>query len=1054
MAPVRVFSLSRVVYSVRVARMRVGVGVRWRHVDVSAAVATSARRPVDPLSWVHRGGPVAVTLPRVVAPAGAAPDGVDDGSAAVGVVQRAAEAAPESRRVVTIDVGEAWGHLIRDGVYESAAPLLGCVRGGAFARARVRVRARPWGARVWWWGCRRLVGVRGAHALAVRAATGARVHVDWRGPPAAAGGAVSAGGASVRVYGSAAEVRAARAAMDALVTPAVTLDVEAEWGALVGPGRPYASADRLMSRLVGVRGATKIGIAAASGAGVFVAASGRPRVYLCGPPGAVAAARAAIEEALVPTAEVDVAALVAAGAHGTAEKICGRLVGSHGDAVRQLEARTGARVWPRADCRVIYLAGPPAAVAAARAWIEASAIPAVTLRLEEVWGNLIGPGCPYDSAVAVAEGLVGPGGAGVRCIAEATGGGVVVEMETGYVHLMGGPDAVARACEGVAAAIVPAAVLRVGEEWGHLIGSSAPYASAGALAGRLIGPDGATRAGLVRASGALAIRVYDGGCAVAVMGRASAVAAARAAMDRLLAPAATLVVADAFGPALAAGAFDSPEELVAWLVREGRATGEATAGGGGVGGGGTTAEASAVVRASADCSRVFLLHGHEGADADVSRAAARLAGALAHVTEIDAGARWAARRGGGGGNGGMHSRVGGGGEGGLATPAAGAFEGDPDVLEYVLRGAAGAARASGGARVAVHRPSRVVIAGTAASAAAAEAALAALMVPAATVDVAAEWGHLCGGGGGEGGGTPFAGPLELRAWIMGREYLETTGAGVWVSRDGATLYIMGAAEGAARARAAVDASLNPPPVVLHAAEAWGGLVRDGVFLSGAALTRAVAGPRGATARAIEAATGARVLVLPDGARVLLGGAPDAVARARAEMDHVLSPSVVVSVAEEFAGLLAAAGGPYADAGHVYAFLSEHDGRRLAAYSAGTGVRVCRVAGGAGDVRLAVRAGVAADGSLRPRGEVPGAVAAALRALRSRVTPRGVIDLAAFWARGSDFEDAGEVVGALLGAGCARPGGPVRALILCARVPECGRAGALGSRPSRPRRARP
>jgi hypothetical protein len=163
--------------------------------------------------------------------------------------------------------------------------------------------------------------------------------------------------------GDAPAVARARAAMDALVTPAVTIDIAAQWGALIADGT-HASKDAIIAVLYGARDERVTVIQQSSGAAVWRSRDGA-RLLLSGDAPGVAAARAALDALVVPAVTIDVpgewSSRIADGGHASSE---GLMVLLHGVGMAELSSRVA--VWASGDGARMHLSGDAGAVRRAR----------------------------------------------------------------------------------------------------------------------------------------------------------------------------------------------------------------------------------------------------------------------------------------------------------------------------------------------------------------------------------------------------------------------------------------------------------------------------------------------------------------------------------------------------------------------------------------------------------------------------------------------------------------------------------------------------------------
>jgi rRNA processing protein Krr1/Pno1 len=438
-------------------------------------------------------------------------------------------AATAAAAAVALRVEARWGGLLRDGVHGSPAELIALLIGGGGARARAIARA-----------------------------SGASVRCSGAGAPA--------GAAAVALRGSPDAVAAAAAACDGVVTPSITLVVAEEWRALLAGGVD-ASPDAISARLSGPGGERLRSLQAATGAAVWLSPD-RARVFISGGATEVARARAAIAEACLPAASIDVGAeygrLIDGGVHASAAAAVSQLIGPGGERLAALQRATRAAVWvSRAGASTVHIAGPPGAVAAARALLTQALTPAATIDVAAEWRWLVDEGV-HDSVAEALRNVVGPGASRLRAIARASGAAVWASPDGGRLFISGGEAPVARARAAIETLVAPRVTLDVARAWRGLL-SDGVHASPGALTRLLVGPRAARLLALEAATGAV-VRVTRDGGRLFLSGDAAAVARARAAIEEVVVPAATIDTGRAWGHLLAAGVHASPQGLLAHLM--------------------------------------------------------------------------------------------------------------------------------------------------------------------------------------------------------------------------------------------------------------------------------------------------------------------------------------------------------------------------------------------------------------------------------------------------------------------------------------------------------
>ena len=232
-------------------------------------------------------------------------------------------------------------------------------------------------------------------------------------------------------------------------------------------------------------------------------------------------------------------------------------------------------------------------------------------------------------------------------------------------------------------------------------------------------------------------------------------------------------------------------------------------------------------------------------------------------------------------------------------------------------------------------------------------------MPAATIDVAVQWGGLIAHG-------VHASREELMKVMYGAgaERLQAieraSGAFIWASKDSARLFLSGDAPAIARARAAIDA-LVTPAVTIDIAAQWGALIADGTHASKDAIIAVLYGARAERVTVIQQSSGAAVWRSRDGARLLLSGDAPGVAAARAALDALVVPAVTIDVPGEWSSRIADGGHASSEGlmvllhGVGMAELSS----RVAVWASGDGARMHVSGGDAGAVRRARDALVAA-----------------------------------------------------------------------------------------------
>lgn len=322
----------------------------------------------------------------------------------------------------SVNVGEIWGHLVAAGVFPSRAALAAHVVGAGGETARVLVRESGAGLRV----------------------SRDRSAVHFMGGPAA--------------------VARARLAVERILVPAETLSVGALWGYLVDSG-VYESAEALAGVLTegGYRRAAVLR-AAVPGAHMRVSSDGA-RVFLMGPAGAVAAARAALEALIVPALTVHVSSawghLVEYGAFESAGAIVAALEGGGGALLREVEVVSGALVSVSGarggGGSRLHVFGGPAAAARARAELDKAVVPSESIAAAARWGSLLGtPAVP--SLGELHSRLEAASGARFEGFRSATGVRLSYARRSGalFVTAYATADGVARSPDSAAAGVAHA----------------------------------------------------------------------------------------------------------------------------------------------------------------------------------------------------------------------------------------------------------------------------------------------------------------------------------------------------------------------------------------------------------------------------------------------------------------------------------------------------------------------------------------------------------------------------------------------------------------------
>ncbi len=226
--------------------------------------------------------------------------------------------------------------------------------------------------------------------------------------------------------------------------------------------------------------------------------------------------------------------------------------------------------------------------------------------------------------------------------------------------------------------------------------------------------------------------------------------------------------------------------------------------------------------------------------------------------------------------------------------------GSPGAMLKMLVGEGGrtvrAIERASGAAVATDRATAVTLRGAPGAVARARAALGAVLVPAATIDVAGEWGPLVAEGvyaSAEACTRHLLGPRSGRL----RAVEATTGARVWASVDGRHIYISGGGELVAAARAAIDVIVRPAACIDVRAQ-WGGAVGHGAYAGLHDVLRRLLGGHWNDGRSILLTSGGLVWAAMDHTRVFVAAPPETVELVRAELDAAVQAQRPV---EEWSG---------------------------------------------------------------------------------------------------------------------------------------------------------
>jgi hypothetical protein len=216
--------------------------------------------------------------------------------------------------------------------------------------------------------------------------------------------------------------------------------------------------------------------------------------------------------------------------------------------------------------------------------------------------------------------------------------------------------------------------------------------------------------------------------------------------------------------------------------------------------------------------------------------------------------------------------------------------GSPSEITRAVVGPGGARvrdlQRSSGASVIIDRANAsITMSGSLKAVVLARAAIDTIVVPAATIDVAAHWGGLISDG-------VHASKEDLMKVLHGRDgerknaIERASGAFIWQSNDSTRVFLSGNAAEIARARTALDAVVIPAATIDVAAH-WGGLM-TAVGLSADECLRLIYGARASRLVSLQRATGCAIWASKDGSRVFLSGDAAAVARGRDAIGEIFA----------------------------------------------------------------------------------------------------------------------------------------------------------------------
>ncbi len=318
--------------------------------------------------------------------------------------------------------GEQWRTLIATGVFATPRDIVGVV-----------------------------IGAGGARVGELERASGAVISIDRASP-------------TFTIRGSPAATARAVAALNALVVPAATIEVAEQWSRLIeGDEAVYASAMALTKVLHGIGGERIAAIQRTTGTAIWAPPDGS-RLFISGDAAAVAAARAALDASVSPTATIDAAArwgaLVAEGAHASLNALMKQLHGLAALRLRAVKRSCGVAIWQSPDGARLFLSGEPAAVARAHAALDALVVPAETIYVAARWGKLVEDGV-YDSIEDLVRVLHGAGAARLHAIERASGVTIWASRDYSRLFIAGDVASIACARALIYAIVVPACSIDV-----------------------------------------------------------------------------------------------------------------------------------------------------------------------------------------------------------------------------------------------------------------------------------------------------------------------------------------------------------------------------------------------------------------------------------------------------------------------------------------------------------------------------------------------------------------------------------------------------------------
>lgn len=473
------------------------------------------------------GAPAARMVAGLAREAGAAAAVSGDGArlylwCGEGDLPRVRAAANQLAPVSAMGVSDTWGHLISpSGPYDSPAAIV--------VRLRHRIRDH------------------------ITRETGARIRF-------------SKDNELVFVSGTEGAVARARAELHRHVVPIAQVAVADVWGHLIGEGKMYETAENFRQRVVGTGGSLALEIHRKTGA-EFLFSHDHTRTYFIGTSVGAAAARAEIDKLATPLMVVEVddtwGHLIDKGVYESCTALCSLIIGHGGANATAIRAATGASVFASRDSARVFFTGTPSTVRAARVAVEKAVVPTATFGIQKEWGKLITAGV-YESEAEVCRRIVGNRGETSSALAQKTGARVAVSSASDAVFVYGDAAQVADVRAKLDRLLQPTATVVVEEAWGHLI-AAGMYASREDLIRYLVGRAGETIRGVAQRTHA-GVFVGRSSKEVHFTGSSRRVAAARAEVEQLVAPALTLDVSATWGQLIANGSYPSAVAVCGQIV--------------------------------------------------------------------------------------------------------------------------------------------------------------------------------------------------------------------------------------------------------------------------------------------------------------------------------------------------------------------------------------------------------------------------------------------------------------------------------------------------------